>query len=145
MCVAITGGAGQIAYALVPLILHGRVFGEGRKVRLRLLDIEPCAKALEGVAMEIQDCYSDLVSAVFFSPRTPFIVFRPSFLSPSYCSKSCYSDPTSLALLSSSHYSTCLACMFYIRRLLFSWGRRYYLAVTCIYVTVPTHDRYDLR
>lgn len=62
--VAITGGAGQIAYALVPLIVHGRVFGEGRKVRLRLLDIEACAAALEGVAMEIRDCYSDLVGGV---------------------------------------------------------------------------------
>lgn len=63
LCVAITGGAGQIAYALVPLIVHGRVFGEGRKVRLRLLDIEPCAGALQGVAMEIMDCYSELVGA----------------------------------------------------------------------------------
>lgn len=61
VCVAITGGAGQIAYALVPLIVHGRVFGEGRKVRLRLLDIEACAGALQGVAMEIRDCYSELV------------------------------------------------------------------------------------
>lgn len=61
VCVAITGGAGQIAYALVPLIMHGRVFAEGRKVRLRLLDIEACAAALEGVAMEIRDCYSDSV------------------------------------------------------------------------------------
>lgn len=61
MCVAITGGAGQIAYALVPLIVHGRVFGEGRKVRLRLLDIEACAGALQGVAMEVMDCYSELV------------------------------------------------------------------------------------
>ena len=62
VCVAITGGAGQIAYALVPLIVRGRVFGEGRKVRLRLLDIEACADALRGVAMEIEDCYSELVS-----------------------------------------------------------------------------------
>lgn len=61
VCVAITGAAGQIAYALVPLIAHGRVFGEGRKVRLRLLDIEACADALKGVAMEIEDCYSELV------------------------------------------------------------------------------------
>ncbi len=64
VCVAITGGAGQIAYALLPLIIHGRVFGEGRKVRLRLLDIEACADALKGVAMEIEDCYSELVCLV---------------------------------------------------------------------------------
>lgn len=61
VCVAITGGAGQIAYALVPLLMQGRVFGEVRKVRLRLLDIEACVGSLQGFAMEIQDCYSDLV------------------------------------------------------------------------------------
>lgn len=66
MCVAITGAAGQIAYALVPLIVHGRVFGEGRLVRLRLLDIEACAGALEGVAMEIRDCYAELVGMLCF-------------------------------------------------------------------------------
>ncbi|CAM9709999.1 unnamed protein product, partial [Laminaria digitata] len=75
VCVAITGGAGQIAYALVPLILHGRVFGEGRKVRLRLLDIEPCAEALEGVAMEIRDCYSDLVTEVI-ATSDPEVAFK---------------------------------------------------------------------
>lgn len=58
---AITGAAGQIAYSLLPLILHGRVLGEGRKVRLRLLDIDACTAALEGVAMEIRDCHSPLV------------------------------------------------------------------------------------
>lgn len=63
VCVAVTGGAGQIAYALLPLLIHGRVFGDGRRVRLRLLDIEPCAEALEGVAMEIRDCFSPLVRA----------------------------------------------------------------------------------
>ncbi|CAN0232772.1 unnamed protein product, partial [Pylaiella littoralis] len=73
--VAITGGAGQIAYALVPLIVHGRVFGEGRKVRLRLLDIEACAAALEGVAMEIRDCYSDLVTEVV-ATSDPEVAFQ---------------------------------------------------------------------
>lgn len=63
VCVTVTGGAGQIAYALLPLLIHGRVFGDGRRVRLRLLDIEPCAEALEGVAMEIRDCFSPLVRA----------------------------------------------------------------------------------
>lgn len=70
MCVAITGGAGQIAYALLPLIMQGRVFGEGRRVHLRLLDIDPCAGVLEGVAMEIRDCCCDL--ARFF--RLVFVV-----------------------------------------------------------------------
>nr|AIT70174.1 malate dehydrogenase [Saccharina japonica]AIW62923.1 malate dehydrogenase 1 [Saccharina japonica] len=53
--VVVTGGAGQIAYSLVPLIARGLVFGPGVRVHLRLLDIPPAANALEGVAMEVQD------------------------------------------------------------------------------------------
>ncbi|CAM9321253.1 unnamed protein product [Pylaiella littoralis] len=53
--VVVTGGAGQIAYSLIPLIARGLVFGPGARVNLRLLDIPPSALALEGVAMEIQD------------------------------------------------------------------------------------------
>ncbi|CAM9306912.1 unnamed protein product [Ectocarpus sp. 12 AP-2014] len=75
VCVAITGAAGQIAYALVPLLMHGRVFGEGRKVRLRLLDIEACAGALHGLAMEIQDCNSDLVTEVV-ATSDPEVAFK---------------------------------------------------------------------
>eukprot|EP00904_Undaria_pinnatifida_P010944 jgi/Undpi1/6980/HiC_scaffold_21.g09454.m1 len=51
----VTGGAGQIAYSLIPLIARGLVFGPGVRVHLRLLDIPPAANALDGVAMEIQD------------------------------------------------------------------------------------------
>lgn len=46
--VVVTGGAGQIAYSLIPLIARGVVFGPGARVHLRLLDIPPSAKALEG-------------------------------------------------------------------------------------------------
>lgn len=48
MQVVVTGGAGQIAYSLIPLIARGVVFGPGVRVNLRLLDIPPSAKALEG-------------------------------------------------------------------------------------------------
>lgn len=75
VCIAITGAAGQIAYALIPLIMHGRVFGEARKVRLRLLDIEACAGALAGVAMEIKDCYPDLVSGILVAESSRIKVF----------------------------------------------------------------------
>lgn len=46
--VVITGGAGQIAYSLIPLIARGLVFGPDVKVHLRLLDIPPAANALKG-------------------------------------------------------------------------------------------------
>ena len=54
--VAVTGGAGQIAYSLLFRIASGEVFGENRPVRLRLLEIPPAMKALEGVVMELIDC-----------------------------------------------------------------------------------------
>ncbi|CAM9294805.1 unnamed protein product [Ectocarpus sp. 4 AP-2014] len=53
--VVVTGGAGQIAYSLIPLIARGLLFGPRTRVNLRLLDIPPSASALEGVAMEVQD------------------------------------------------------------------------------------------
>ncbi|CBJ32518.1 conserved unknown protein [Ectocarpus siliculosus] len=55
--------------------MHGRVFGEGRKVRLRLLDIEACVGALQGFAMEIQDCNSDLVTEVV-ATSDPEVAFK---------------------------------------------------------------------
>jgi hypothetical protein len=38
--VVVTGGAGRIAYALIPLLLDGKLFNEDEFVHLRLLDIE---------------------------------------------------------------------------------------------------------
>jgi malate dehydrogenase len=54
--VTVTGAAGQISYSLLFRIASGEVFGHDRKVILRLLEIEPAMKALEGVAMELDDC-----------------------------------------------------------------------------------------
>ncbi|CAN0215220.1 unnamed protein product [Discosporangium mesarthrocarpum] len=68
--VVVTGGAGQIAYALLPLILHGKVFGPDCKVSLRLLDIRACSKALEGVAMEVRDCNCDVLLDVMATTDT---------------------------------------------------------------------------
>lgn len=55
MNVFVSGAAGQIGYALVPLLANGRVFGPQEKVHLRLLDVEPALEALRGVAMELED------------------------------------------------------------------------------------------
>ena len=53
--VAVTGGAGQIAYSLLPPLLSGAVFGPDQPVKLHLLDIEPAMVALGGVIMECED------------------------------------------------------------------------------------------
>src|SRR6516225_8266272 len=54
--VAVTGAAGQVAYALLGRLASGEVFGPDRKVVLQLLEIPPAMGALEGVAMELDDC-----------------------------------------------------------------------------------------
>lgn len=54
--IAVTGAAGQVAYALLPRLASGEVFGPHRKVILHLLEIPQAMQALEGVAMELEDC-----------------------------------------------------------------------------------------
>uniref|UniRef100_A0A7C9EAE6 Malate dehydrogenase n=1 Tax=Opuntia streptacantha TaxID=393608 RepID=A0A7C9EAE6_OPUST len=53
--VLVTGAAGQIGYALVPLIARGLMLGPDQPVILHMLDIEPAAEALNGVKMELID------------------------------------------------------------------------------------------
>ena len=53
--VCITGAAGQIGYAFIPLLLTGQVFGPNVRIDLRLLDIPPMEEVLKGVVMEIED------------------------------------------------------------------------------------------
>jgi malate dehydrogenase len=54
--VAVTGAAGQVAYAMLGRLASGDVFGPNQKVILQLLEITPAMPALEGVAMELDDC-----------------------------------------------------------------------------------------
>src|SRR5207253_6986014 len=54
--VAVTGAAGQVAYAMLGRLASGEVFGPNQKVILQLLEITPAMPALEGVAMELDDC-----------------------------------------------------------------------------------------
>ncbi|HEY9293303.1 MAG TPA: malate dehydrogenase [Microlunatus sp.] len=59
--VAVTGAAGQICYSLLFRIASGELLGPNQPVELRLLEITPALKALEGVVMELDDCaYSTL-------------------------------------------------------------------------------------
>jgi malate dehydrogenase len=54
--VAVTGGAGQIGYSLLFRIAAGDLLGPNQPIILQLLEVEPAMKALEGVAMELDDC-----------------------------------------------------------------------------------------
>ena len=62
--VTVTGAAGQIGYSLLFRIGSGQLFGPDQPVVLRLLEIEPAMKALEGVVMEIDDCAFPLVADI---------------------------------------------------------------------------------
>ena len=54
--VAVTGAAGQIGYSLLFRIASGALLGPDTPVELRLLEITPALKALEGVVMGLDDC-----------------------------------------------------------------------------------------
>ncbi len=62
--VAITGGAGQIAYSLLFRIGNGEVFGPDQPVILQVLEIPEAMKALEGVVMELEDSAQPLVHGI---------------------------------------------------------------------------------
>jgi malate dehydrogenase len=53
--VTVTGAGGQIGYAILFRIASGQLLGEDQPIVLRLLEIEPAMKVLEGVCMEIDD------------------------------------------------------------------------------------------
>ncbi len=62
--VTVTGAAGQIGYQLLFRIASGQLLGADQPVVLRLLEIEPGMKALEGVVMELDDCAFPLLAGV---------------------------------------------------------------------------------
>jgi malate dehydrogenase len=62
--VAVTGGAGQIAYSLLFRIGNGEVFGPDQPVILQILEIPQAMQALEGVVMELNDSAQPLVHGI---------------------------------------------------------------------------------
>jgi malate dehydrogenase len=62
--VAVTGAAGQIGYSLLFRIASGAMLGPDQPVVLQLLEITPALTALEGVAMELDDCAFPLLAGI---------------------------------------------------------------------------------
>jgi malate dehydrogenase len=62
--VAVTGAAGQIGYSLLPRIASGQLLGPDQPVILQLLEVTPALGALEGVAMELDDCAFPLLAGI---------------------------------------------------------------------------------
>ena len=67
--VAVTGAAGQIGYSLVFRVASGQLLGPDQPVILQLLEIPPAMEALEGVAMELDDCAFGLLSGIELTDR----------------------------------------------------------------------------
>ncbi|GMI75828.1 cytosolic-NAD-dependent malate dehydrogenase 3 [Hibiscus trionum] len=62
--VLVTGAAGQIGYALVPMIARGVMLGPDQPVIIHMLDIEQAVEALNGVKMELIDAAFPLLKGV---------------------------------------------------------------------------------
>lgn len=62
--IAVTGAAGHIGYALLFRIASGQMFGPDADIELHLLELEQALPALEGVAMELDDCAFPLLKRV---------------------------------------------------------------------------------
>ena len=68
--VTVTGAAGQIGYSLVFRIASGQLLGHDQPIVLRLLEIEPAMKGLQGVAMELDDCAFPLLTDIVLTSNT---------------------------------------------------------------------------
>ena len=67
--VAITGAAGQIGYQLAFRIASGQLFGPDQPIILQLLEITPALGALNGVAMELDDCAFDTLQGIVVTDK----------------------------------------------------------------------------
>lgn len=73
--VAVTGGAGQIAYNLLFRIASGEMLGADQEVALHILEIPQALEALKGVAMELEDCAFPLLKEMVIG-SDPTEVFK---------------------------------------------------------------------
>ncbi len=62
--ITLTGAAGQIGYSTLFRIASGEMLGKDQPIVLRLLEIDAALQALEGVAMELDDCSFPLLADI---------------------------------------------------------------------------------
>lgn len=73
--VAVTGGAGQIAYQLLFRLASGELFGKDQLIALHILELPEAMKSLEGVAMELDDCAFPLLREIHIG-SDPMKIFK---------------------------------------------------------------------
>ena len=62
--VAVTGGAGQIAYSLLFRIASGDLLGNDQPIALHILEVPQALESLKGVVMELNDCAFPLLKEI---------------------------------------------------------------------------------
>lgn len=80
--VAVSGGAGQIAYSLLFRIASGELLGSGESLALHILERPEAMPALRGVKMELDDCAYPLLQEIllFDNPYAAFEGVDVAFL-----------------------------------------------------------------
>lgn len=73
--VAVTGGAGQIAYSLLFRIANGDMLGYDQPIALHILELPIALSALEGVKMELEDCAFPLLKEIHIG-SDPLEIFK---------------------------------------------------------------------
>ena len=64
MKIVVTGATGQVAYALLPRIAAGEMFGPDTEIDLRLADIPQMVDKAKGVLMELEDGAYPLLASI---------------------------------------------------------------------------------
>ncbi len=77
--VAVTGAAGHIGYSLLFRIANGDMLGREQPIILQLLDVPQARQALNGVAMELEDCVFPMLQQVIVTDD-PRVAFRDAEL-----------------------------------------------------------------
>lgn len=72
--VAVTGGAGQIAYSILFRIAAGEMLGKDQPIALHILEVPEVLTALKGVVMELEDCAFPLLKEIHFG-SDPYEIF----------------------------------------------------------------------
>lgn len=73
--IAVTGGAGQIAYSLLFRIAAGEMLGFDQPLALHILEVPEAFKVLQGVKMELDDCAFPLLKEIQIG-TDPYLIFK---------------------------------------------------------------------
>jgi malate dehydrogenase len=73
--IAVTGGAGQIAYSLLFRLASGEALGHDQPIALHILEVPSMERALEGVKMELEDGAFSLLTEIRIG-SDPYQIFK---------------------------------------------------------------------